>query len=46
MILLYDRNVKTIEELSRLGYAVVDEEDLLLGPEELELSLGHFVTSR
>ncbi|MCA1582418.1 MAG: hypothetical protein LC796_13705 [Acidobacteria bacterium] len=36
VILLYDRNVKTLEELSRAGYAVVDEADLLLGRAELE----------
>lgn len=40
VILLYDRNVKTIEELSRLGYAVIDEEDLLLGREELSIAAG------
>ncbi|MFN2632999.1 MAG: arginine deiminase family protein [Thermoanaerobaculia bacterium] len=36
VILLYDRNVKTLEELSRAGYAVIDEADLLLGRAELE----------
>lgn len=36
VILLYDRNVKTVEELSRAGYAVIDEADLLLGRSELE----------
>ena len=36
VILLYDRNVKTAEELARAGYAVIDEADLLLGRSELE----------
>ncbi len=36
VILLYDRNVKTVEELARAGYAVIDEADLLLGRSELE----------
>jgi len=40
VILLYDRNVKTIEELSRAGYAVIDEEDLLLGRAELSIEAG------
>jgi arginine deiminase len=37
VILTYDRNEKTAEELERNGYTVVDEADLLLGREELEL---------
>ena len=37
LVLLYDRNVKTTEELSRAGYRIVDEADLLLGREELDL---------
>jgi arginine deiminase len=35
ILLLYDRNVQTMEELSRAGYTVVDEADLLLGRAEL-----------
>ena len=35
VLLLYDRNVQTTEELARAGYAVVDEADLLLGRTEL-----------
>jgi arginine deiminase len=35
VLMLYDRNVETMEELSRAGYAVVDEADLLLGRAEL-----------
>jgi arginine deiminase len=37
VILMYDRNERTAEELARNGYSVVDEDDLLLGREELEL---------
>jgi arginine deiminase len=37
VILTYDRNEKTAEELSRAGYAIVDEADLLLGRETLDL---------
>src|SRR6266498_2322795 len=37
VILTYDRNEKTAEELAKAGYAVVDEADLLLGRETLEL---------
>lgn len=43
IILLYDRNVRTAEELSRAGYRVVDENDLLLGREELDLRKGKCV---
>jgi arginine deiminase len=43
IILLYDRNVRTAEELSRAGYRVVDEADLLLGREELRLDAGKCV---
>jgi arginine deiminase len=35
VLVLYDRNVQTVEELSRAGYSVVDEADLLLGRTEL-----------
>jgi arginine deiminase len=37
VVLMYDRNEATAAELSRAGYSVVDEADLLLGREELEL---------
>lgn len=37
VILLYDRNVATIQELDRRGFAVVAAEDLLLGRDELDL---------
>ncbi len=37
VILTYDRNEKTADELSRAGYAVLDEADLLLGRETLDL---------
>jgi arginine deiminase len=37
VILLYDRNERTAEELARNGYEVVDEADLLLGRTELTL---------
>ncbi len=43
VVLLYDRNVRTAEELSRAGYRVVDEADLLLGREELDLERGKCV---
>jgi arginine deiminase len=36
IILLYERNVRTAEELSRHGYHIVYEDDLLLGRTELE----------
>ena len=35
-ILLYERNVRTAEELDRHGYHIVYEDDLLLGRTELE----------
>ncbi|MGH9400189.1 MAG: arginine deiminase family protein [Thermoanaerobaculia bacterium] len=37
VILTYDRNERTAEELSKAGYSVVDEADLLLGRETLDL---------
>jgi arginine deiminase len=43
IILLYDRNVATAEELARAGYRVLDEADLLLGKEELKLDTGKCV---
>jgi arginine deiminase len=36
IILLYERNVRTAEELARNGYTIVYEDDLLLGRTELE----------
>jgi arginine deiminase len=36
VILLYERNVRTAEELARHGYHIVYEDDLLLGRAELE----------
>ena len=35
IVLLYDRNERTAEELSRSGYEVIDEADLLLGRRDL-----------
>lgn len=40
VILMYDRNERTAEELSRAGYEVVEEQDLLLGKSELDLRRG------
>ncbi len=37
VITLYDRNLKTAEELDRRGFRVLAAEDLLLGREELDL---------
>jgi arginine deiminase len=37
VILTYDRNVATIDELDRVGFRVVRAEDLLLGREEIDL---------
>ncbi len=37
VILTYERNEETSEELARAGYRVLDESDLLLGREELDL---------
>jgi arginine deiminase len=37
IILLYERNVRTAEELAQHGYHIVYEDDLLLGRTELEL---------
>lgn len=39
-IVLYDRNVATIEELDRRGFAIVSAEDVLLGREEVDLEAG------
>jgi arginine deiminase len=37
VVLIYDRNERTAEELAKAGYEVVDEADLLLGRRELDL---------
>ncbi|HMA18514.1 MAG TPA: arginine deiminase family protein, partial [Thermoanaerobaculia bacterium] len=37
VVLIYDRNERTSEELAKAGYDVVDEADLLLGRKELDL---------
>ena len=37
VVIMYDRNEATAAQLSKAGYSVVDEADLLLGREELEL---------
>ena len=37
VIAMYDRNVGTMEELSRRGFRVVEAEDLLLGRDEVDL---------
>ena len=36
VILIYERNVVTAEELARAGYTVLDESDLLLGRQRLD----------
>jgi arginine deiminase len=43
IVLLYDRNVRTADELSRAGYRIVEEANLLLGREELEVGAGKCV---
>jgi arginine deiminase len=40
VILLYDRNVRTVEELDRHGFRIVQAEDLLLGRDEVDLAAG------
>jgi arginine deiminase len=37
VVLIYDRNERTAQELANAGYEVVDEADLLLGKSELDL---------
>jgi arginine deiminase len=37
VIVLYDRNVATAEELDRRGFAVISAEDVLLGRKEVDL---------
>jgi arginine deiminase len=43
VITLYDRNVRTAEELARHGFRVVEAENILLGREEVDLSAGERV---
>jgi arginine deiminase len=38
VIVLYDRNIQTAEELARRGFRVVAAEDVLLGSEEVDLA--------
>ncbi len=40
VVLIYDRNERTADELARAGYTVFDEADLLLGRRELDLKRG------
>jgi arginine deiminase len=40
VILLYDRNVRTVEELDRHGFRIVQAEHLLLGRDEVDLEGG------
>ncbi len=40
VILCYERNVRTAEELARIGWEVVYEDDLLLGKREVKLTDG------
>jgi arginine deiminase len=43
VVVLYDRNVATADELDRRGFAVVSAEDVLLGREEVDLDGGRRV---
>ncbi|HEX5043434.1 MAG TPA: arginine deiminase family protein [Candidatus Polarisedimenticolaceae bacterium] len=43
VILLYDRNVATAEELARQGFRIVPADDLLLGRAEVDPEAGHRV---
>jgi arginine deiminase len=38
VIVLYDRNIQTADELARRGFRVVAAEDVLLGSEEVDLA--------
>ena len=40
VILLYDRNVRTAEELARHGFRIVPADDLLLGRTEVDVEAG------
>ena len=37
VVVLYDRNVRTIEELARRGFRTVSADDLLLGRDEVDI---------
>jgi arginine deiminase len=41
VILLYERNPRTAEELTRRGYEVIEEDALLLGRVEMDLEAGN-----
>ncbi len=41
VILLYERNRRTADELANRGYEIIEEEDLLLGRTDLELDSGN-----
>ncbi len=43
VITLYDRNVRTVEELDRRGFRIVAAADVLLGREEVRLDAGEAV---
>jgi len=43
VITLYDRNVRTTEELSRRGFRIVHAEDVLLGRDEVQVDAGERV---
>lgn len=43
VIAMYDRNVGTLEELTRRGFRIVDAEDLLLGRKEVDLDANERV---
>ncbi len=40
VVVLYDRNVATADELARAGFRIVTAEDVLLGSEEIDLDDG------
>jgi arginine deiminase len=43
VIVIYDRNLATADELNRKGFAVIDAEAILLGQEDLQLEGGRRV---
>jgi arginine deiminase len=43
VVVLYDRNVATAEELDRRGFRVVEAEAVLLGQQEVDLAAGQRV---
>jgi arginine deiminase len=40
VVLVYDRNVRTAEELGRHGFRIVEADDLLLGRDEVDVDAG------